>query len=97
MERRHALSVIGMLLAAALALGLARWEEGQLWGMAEDRLPKPAAEPVLDADEARQLLRTYFMDCYSEASCSAVYTAGPESPRRFTAVRWMPAVLLGPR
>ena len=33
MERRHALSVIGMLLAAALALGLARWEEGQLWGM----------------------------------------------------------------
>ena len=74
MERRHALSVIGMLLAAALALGLARWEEGQLWGMAEDRLPKPAAEPVLDADEARQLLRTYFMDRYSEASCSAVYT-----------------------
>lgn len=74
MDRQHALSVMGLFLAAALALSLARWEEGQLWGTAEDRLPKPTAEPVLDADEARQILRTYFMDHYSEASSSAVYT-----------------------
>lgn len=74
MDRRHALSVMGLFLAAALALGLARWGDGQLWGTAEDRLPKPTAEPVLDADEARQILRTYFMDHYSEASSSAIYT-----------------------
>ncbi|EOS63549.1 hypothetical protein [Oscillibacter sp. 1-3] len=74
MDRRRALSVMGLFFAAALAFGLARWEEGRLWGTAEDRLPKPVAEPALDADEARQILRTYFMDHYSEASCSAVYT-----------------------
>lgn len=74
MDRRHALSVIGLFLVAALALGLVRWEERRLWSTAEDLLPKPAAEPLPDADEARQILRTYFMDHYSEASCSAIYT-----------------------
>lgn len=74
MDRRHALSVMGLFLAAALAFGLARWEEGRLWGTAEDRRPKPMAEPVLDGNKARQMLRTYFIDHYSEASCSAVYT-----------------------
>lgn len=36
-------------------------------------MPKPPAASSPDADEARQILRTYFMDHYSEASCSAVY------------------------
>ena len=73
MDRRHALSVMGLLFAAALALGLARWEERQLWDSAEDHLPGPPMTAAPDADEARQNLRTYFMDHYSEASCSAVY------------------------
>lgn len=74
MDRRHALSVIALLLAAALAFGLAQANTGRLQGTAEDHLPKPPAGPAMDADDARQLLRTYFMDRYSEASCSAVYT-----------------------
>lgn len=73
MERRHALSVMSLLFAAALALGLAWPEGGRLQGTAEDHLPKPPAASSPDADEARQILRTYFMDHYSEASCSAVY------------------------
>lgn len=73
MDRRHAVSVMGLFLATALAFGLARWEGGRLWGVAEDSLPKPPVEPVLKADEARQILRTYFMDQYSEAACSAIY------------------------
>ena len=74
MEKRHALSMMGLFFATALTLVLARWEGGWLQSTAEDRLPKPAAEPALDADEARQVLRTYFMNHYNEASCSAVYT-----------------------
>lgn len=73
MDRRHALSVMGLLLSAALAFGLAQASTGRLQGTAEDRLPKPPAGPAMDADDARLLLRTYFMDRYSEASCSAVY------------------------
>ncbi len=74
MDRRHALSVMGLFLAAALALGLARWEGGRFQSIAEDHLPKPPMASAPDADEARQILRTYFMDHYSEASSSAVYT-----------------------
>lgn len=73
MERRHALSVMGFLFAAALALGLAWPEGGRLQSIAEDQLPKPPMASAPNADEARQALRTYFMDHYSEASCSAVY------------------------
>lgn len=74
MDRQHALSVMGLFFAAALALGLARWEGGCLQGTAEDHLPKPPAWSALDGDEARQTLRTYFMDHYSEATSSAIYT-----------------------
>ena len=74
MDRRHALSVMGLFLATALALGLARLNGGWFFGTAEDRLPKPQAGPVQDSDEARKILRTYFMAHYSEASCSAIYT-----------------------
>lgn len=73
MDRRHALSVMGLFLAATLALGLTRWEEGRLWGTAEDHLPKPPASSGAAGDETRQVLRTYFMDHYSEADSSAVY------------------------
>nr|WP_325185517.1 hypothetical protein [uncultured Oscillibacter sp.] len=73
MDRRHALSVMGLFLAAALALGLARWGEGRIWGIAEDQLPKPPASSGLNGDETRQILRTYFMEHYSEADSSAVY------------------------
>lgn len=73
MDRRHALSVMGLFLAAALALGLARWEENRLWDSAEDHLPKPPAPSAPNGDETRQALRTYFMERYSEADSSAVY------------------------
>ena len=43
MDRRHALSVMGLFLATALALGLARLNGGWFFGTAEDRLPKPQA------------------------------------------------------
>ena len=55
MDRRHALSVMGLFLATALALGLARLNGGWFFGTAEDRLPKPQAGPVQDSDEARKL------------------------------------------
>lgn len=73
MERRHALSVMGLFFAAALALGMAWPGGGRLQSIAEDHLPKPPMASAPDGDEARQVLRTYFMDHYSEASCSAVY------------------------
>ena len=73
MERRHALSVMGLMLAAAVAFGAAWPGERQMQGSAEDRLSRPPAEPALNADDARQVLRTYFIDHYSEANCSAIY------------------------
>ena len=74
MERRHALSVMGLLFAAALALGLAWPGDRYLRDTAADHLPGPPMAAAPDEAEARQNLRTYFMDHYSEASCSAVYT-----------------------
>lgn len=73
MERRHALSVMGLLLAAAVAFGAAWPEERQMQGSAEDRLSRPPAEPALSAEDARRVLRTYFINHYSEANCSAIY------------------------
>ena len=74
MDRRHALSVVGLFLAAALVLGLARLDGGWLQGRAEDRLPRPEAGQGMSAGDTRRTLRTYFSDHYSEASCSAIYT-----------------------
>lgn len=71
MDRRHALSVMGLFLAAALVL--ASREGGCLRGAAEDHLPKPPMASAPDAEGARRTLRTYFMDHYSEASSSAVF------------------------
>lgn len=73
MDRRHALSVVGLFLAAALAFGLAGPDSGRLRGRAEDCMAKPPMEPATDADGARQALRTYFMEQYNEAGCSAIY------------------------
>lgn len=75
MDKKHAISVAGLALAAVLALALAGSGTGRLHGWTEENLPNPAggAEASPEAEAARQALRTYFMDRYSEAACSAVY------------------------
>lgn len=76
MDKKHAISVIGLVLAVVLALALARSGTGRLIGWTEENLPNPTsgAEAAPEAEAARQALRTYFMDRYSEAACSAIYT-----------------------
>lgn len=75
MDKKHAISVAGLALAAVLGLAFAGAGTGRLSGWAEENLPNPAggAEVSPEADSARQALRTYFMDRYSEAACSAIY------------------------
>ena len=54
MDRRHALSVVGLFLAAALVLGLARLDGGWLQGLAEYRLPRPEAGQGMSAGDTRR-------------------------------------------
>ena len=70
MEKKQIASAFCLLLVTAVALGLA--VAGAQTGGTEE--PVSAPDQELEADEARQALRTYFNSRYSEAACSAIYT-----------------------